>query len=127
MRYQSAMSQFNRKLTLLNILAAVCEKLGPSCIKNAHHTIDFVKVDDLMSFICAVKPYLTAFFAYRRPCEQLLFSCLKQSVYLLTVLKTPTIEQKAKCVIGTAYSCQNLKKLLQICHQNFTFHRRNFL
>ncbi|KAL4235452.1 Transport and Golgi organization protein 6 [Mactra antiquata] len=44
LRYQSAVSKFNRKLILLNLLASLCEKLGPSCIKNAQHTVDFIKV-----------------------------------------------------------------------------------
>ncbi|XP_053401434.1 LOW QUALITY PROTEIN: transport and Golgi organization protein 6 homolog [Mercenaria mercenaria] len=42
-RNQTKIDQFYRKLTLLNILAAVCETLGPDCIKNAKHTLEFVK------------------------------------------------------------------------------------
>lgn len=43
-RTQAKVEQFYRKLSLLNILAAVCEKLGPECIKSAKHTLEFVKV-----------------------------------------------------------------------------------
>jgi len=40
----SAADTYNRRLTLLNVLASACEILGPSCIKNAQNTLLFVKV-----------------------------------------------------------------------------------
>ena len=42
--YQSKEEQFYKKLMVLNLLASVCETLGPSCIKNTKNTLDFVKV-----------------------------------------------------------------------------------
>ena len=42
--YQSQEVQFYRKLLLLNLLATVCESLGPSCIKSTKNTLEFVRV-----------------------------------------------------------------------------------
>ena len=42
--YQSKEEQFYRKLMVLNLLASVCEALGPSCIKSTENTLKFVRV-----------------------------------------------------------------------------------
>ena len=51
---QSKEEQFYRKLMLLNLLASVCESIGPSCIKNTKNTLEFVRVG-LPYFISIIK------------------------------------------------------------------------
>ncbi|XP_021372366.1 transport and Golgi organization protein 6 homolog isoform X2 [Mizuhopecten yessoensis] len=35
---------FHRKVSVLNLLAAICEEIGPSCLKNTQQTLKFVQV-----------------------------------------------------------------------------------
>ena len=55
--YQSKEEQFYKKLMVLNLLASLCETLGPSCIKNTKNTLEFVKVLSISMPLPLILPF----------------------------------------------------------------------
>ncbi|XP_060077025.1 transport and Golgi organization protein 6 homolog isoform X2 [Ylistrum balloti] len=43
-REKQIADSFQRKVSVLNLLAAICEEIGPSCLKNTQQTLKFVQV-----------------------------------------------------------------------------------
>lgn len=41
---QTKVNEFNRKIVILNLLASICEEIGPSCLKDTHQILKFVQV-----------------------------------------------------------------------------------
>ena len=44
MRERQLMSNHERKMAVLNLLAAMCEDIGPSCLNDTQQTLQFIKV-----------------------------------------------------------------------------------
>ncbi|XP_033754079.1 transport and Golgi organization protein 6 homolog isoform X2 [Pecten maximus] len=44
MKEKRMADNFQRKVSVLNLLAAICEEIGPSCLKNTQQTLKFVQV-----------------------------------------------------------------------------------